>query len=135
MLKELKFRPEVRRLLLCLICLMLALALLAMLPPAAYAEQAEPQTLIVTVVEEIPADEIEDEDVPLAAFDDAGRGISDATRHVLLMCLLLMCVAVYVFYFSMFEKRLGALRLRAAEAEARWRETRRGEQTVRSAKP
>lgn len=126
MLKELSSRTDARRLLCCLTCLLVAFALLLAIQPKAFAEPAEPQTLIVTVVEEIPADEIEDDDVPLASFADAGRGITDSTRHVLLMCLLLMCVVVYVFYFSMFEKRLSALRLKAAEAEARWRETRRG---------
>ena len=112
-----------RKLLAAAAALLLALAILsALLPLRAYAETAEARTLIVTVVEEIPADEIiDDDDVPLASFDDPGKTISDRTRHVLLMSALLFCVLIYVFYFRTYEKRLSSLRLTAAEAESSWR--------------
>ena len=112
-----------RKLLAAAAALLLALAILSvLLPLRAYAETAEARTLIVTVVEEIPADEIiDDDDVPLATFDDSGKAISDQTRHVLLMSALLFCVLIYVFYFRTYEKRLSSLRLTAAEAESSWR--------------
>ena len=111
--------------------LLLALAMISfLLPSHAFADEAhtgEARTLIVTVVEEIPADEIDDEDVPLANFDDAGKTVSDQTRHVLLMSGLLLFVLVYAFYFRTYEKRLSSLRLAAAEAETGWRGKRRGQ--------
>ena len=112
-----------RKLLAAAAALLLALAILSvLLPLRAYAETAEARTLIVTVVEEIPADEIiDDDDVPLATFDDSGKAISDQTRHVLLTSALLFCVLIYVFYFRTYEKRLSSLRLTAAEAESSWR--------------
>ena len=112
-----------RKLLAAAAALLLALAILSvLLPLRAYAETAEARTLIVTVVEEIPADEIiDDDDVPLASFDDPGKAISDQTRHVLLTSALLFCVLIYVFYFRTYEKRLSSLRLTAAEAESSWR--------------
>lgn len=110
--------------------LLLALAMISfLLPSRAFADEAhtgEARTLIVTVVEEIPADEIDDEDVPLANFDDARKTVSDQTRHVLLMSGLLLFVLVYAFYFRTYEKRLSSLRLAAAEAENDWRGRHRG---------
>lgn len=132
MQKELTNHGRARRILAGALCLVLALAvLLAVLPQRAFADTAEPKTLIVTVVEEIPADEIEDDDVPLASLADTGKSISDSTRHVLLMSALLLCVAVYVFYFRTYEKRLRALRWKAAEAENRWHAQRQGEWSAR----
>ena len=115
------------RTLLLAAALLLALAIMSvLLPSRAFADTGEARTLIVTVVEEIPADEIDDEDVPLANFDDAEKTVSDQTRHVLLMSGLLLFVLVYAFYFRTYEKRLSSLRLAAAEAETGWRGKRRG---------
>ena len=116
------------RTLLLAAALLLALAIMSvLLPSRAFADIGEARTLIVTVVEEIPADEIDDEDVPLANFDDAGKTVSDQTRHVLLMSGLLLFVLAYAFYFRTYEKRLSSLRLAAAEAETGWRGKRRGQ--------
>ena len=72
-------------------------------------------TLTVTVVEDIPAEEIEENEVPLAALPEtpARRGV----RHVLLAALLLASAAGYVVYFRRYDRRLALLRRRAAEAE------------------
>ena len=119
------------RTLLLAAALLLALAIMSvLLPSRAFADEAhtgEARTLIVTVVEEIPADEIDDDDVPLAPFGDAEKNVSDQTRHVLLMSGLLLLVLIYVFYFRTYEKRLSSLRLAAAEAENGWRGKRRSQ--------
>ena len=109
------------------IALVLILSILSavIMPQKAFADTGEARTLIVTVVEEIPVDEIDDDDVPLASFGDAEKRISESTRHVLLMSALLLFVTVYVFYFSTYEKRLGSLRYKAAEAESRWHAERK----------
>ena len=102
-------------------CLLLAMALLMLLPaPKAYADTEDGKKLVVTAVEEIPAEEIEDNDVPLTSFSENGADITDGTRHVLLMGLTLLLVVMYVLYFSAYEKRLNALRWKAAEAENGW---------------
>ena len=102
-------------------CLLLALVLLTLLPaPRAFADTEDGKKLVVTVVEKIPAEEIEDDDVPLASFSEIGSDITDGPRHVLLMSLLLLVVAAYVLYFGAYEKRLNALRWQAAEAENGW---------------
>ena len=122
-------RPTVR-LLAGALCLLFAFAVLCGIrPQQAYADDAEPKKLIVTVVEEIPADEIEEDDVPLADFSETGKSIPDGTRHILLMSTLLMLVAMYVFYFVQYERRLGKLRWKAAEAEYAWRAQRGGERS------
>ena len=100
--------------------LLLAMALLALLPAKAYADTEDGKKLVVTVVEEIPAEEIADDDVPLTSFSEIGSGITDGTRHVLLMSFLLLLLVMYVLYFSAYEKRLNALRWKAAEAENGW---------------
>ncbi|MBQ3755921.1 MAG: hypothetical protein II873_02235 [Oscillospiraceae bacterium] len=102
-------------------CLLLAIVLFTLLTtPRAYADMEDGRKLVVTVVEEIPAEEIEDDDVPLASFTEIASDITDGTRHVLLMGLLLLLVVVYVLYFIAYEKRLNALRWQAAEAENGW---------------
>ena len=119
--KESKNFRSAIQVLAALVSLILLLSILSVITPQkAFAETGEARTLIVTVVEEIPVDEIDDDDVPLASFGDTGKRISDGTRHVLLMSALLLSVTVYIFYFSTYEKRLGALRSKAAEAESHW---------------
>ncbi len=103
------------------VCLLLAMALFALLTaPRAYADTEEGKKLVVTVVEEIPAEEIEDDEVPLTSFSEIGSDITGGTRHVLMMSLVLVLLVMYVLYFSAFEKRLNALRWKAAEAENAW---------------
>lgn len=115
-----------RRALAALACLVLMLGILsAAAPQKAFADSEEEKTLVVTVVEEIPVEEIEDDDVPLASFGDTGKGVPDGTRHTILAGALLLAVALYVVYFVAYEKRLGALREEAAEAESRWHARRR----------
>ena len=118
--KEAKqIQPTLRVLAALVVCLTLCI-LAVILPQTAFAETGEARTLIVTVIEEIPVDEIDDDDVPLATFGDTGKSITEGTRHVLLTSALLLCVIIYIFYFSTYEKRLGVLRGKAAEAESRW---------------
>ena len=89
---------------------------------AAESPQAESETettsekqLVITVVEDIPAMDIEENEVPLAAFPDtAGRS---GTRHAVLMGLVLACVLAYVIYMGRYEKKLAVLRHKAARAE------------------
>jgi len=86
-------------------------------PPARAAgeENGRDGTLTITVVEEIPAEDIEESAVPLADFPDsvARRG----TRHAVMMGLTLLAVTAYVLYFSRYEKKLFLLRRQAARAE------------------
>ena len=76
---------------------------------------SEHRQLKITVLEDIPAAEIEDSAVPLAAVPgtEAHRGL----QHVLWMGALLAAAAVYVLYFSRYDRRLFLLRKKAAEAE------------------
>ncbi len=79
--------------------------------------------LTITEIEDLPAVDIEENAVPLAAGPgEASRG---GMRHAAMMGLVLAGVTVYVWYFSVMEKRLFALRKQAAEAEIRQRERRR----------
>ena len=75
----------------------------------------ERRNLKITVVEDIPAAEIEESAVPLAALPDtkARRGL----QHMIWMGALLAAAAVYVLYFSRYDRRLFLLRREAAEAE------------------
>lgn len=102
-----------------LACLLLTLFLLFLLPqPSARAENSGDSArkqLVITVVEDIPAEEIEEEAVPLAVPDIAtGR----ETRHAGMMGLTLAAVVFYVLYFGRYEKKLLALRREAARVES-----------------
>ena len=98
-----------------------ALMLLALLPAGAMgAEAASPETpqrLIVEVVEDIPAYEIEENQVPLAAYPDTPA--RSGVRHSAMMGLVLAAVIGYVVYFHRYEARLFRLRQEAAQAERR----------------
>ena len=99
-----------------------ALMLLALLLPAgalgAEAAPAEtPRPLIVEVVEDIPAYEIEENQVPLAAYPDTPA--RSGVRHTAMMGLVLAAVIGYVVYFHRYEARLFRLRQEAALAERR----------------
>lgn len=109
-----------------LIILVLFAVLTGFLPPLmagpAYGASGNGE-LIITEIEDLPALDIEENAVPLAAGPgEASRG---GVRHAAMMGLVLAGVAAYVWYFSVMEKRLFALRKQAAEAEVRQRERRR----------
>lgn len=116
-------KPEIRKpyrrhlfkhILLAVLCMFL---LTAMVIPAAADVQ-------ITVVEDIPAAEIEESEVPLAALPNtaAERG----REHALWMGILLAAVIAYVIYFKMYDRRLFRLRLEAARAEQKRMAVRRG---------
>lgn len=72
--------------------------------------------LVVTVVEDIPAMDIEDGPVPLAASPEASLNTA-GQRHAVLMGLLLLAVIAYSLYFRTMQMEMFRLRMRAAEAE------------------
>lgn len=109
---------------------LLCLALLWIMFPLQAAADDE-RELVITVVEEIPAEEIEESEVPLAAFPNSGH--RSGTRHLLLMSLTLAAVIAYVWYFTLYEKRLSLLRAEAARAERGWQAGRLRQRQERGA--
>ena len=95
--------------------------LLGLLPTGALAAEtapAEAETpLIIEVVEDIPAEDIEESQVPLAAYTDTPA--RSGLRHCALTGLLLLAVIGYVIYFRRYGARLYRLRQEAALAELR----------------
>ena len=75
----------------------------------------ERRELKITVVEDIPAAEIEDEAVPLAGVP--GTETRSGMRHMIWMGALLAAAIVYVIYFTGYDRRLFRLRKEAARAE------------------
>lgn len=73
--------------------------------------------ITLEVVEDIPADEIEDAEIPLAALPVSEK--SNAVRHMGMMIVLLGAVCAYSAYFISYEKKMVSLREKAAEAEDR----------------
>lgn len=73
--------------------------------------------ITIEVVEDIPADEIEDAEIPLAALPVSEK--SNAVRHLGMMLALFGAVCGYAVYFISYEKKLVGLREKAAEAEER----------------
>ena len=71
--------------------------------------------ITIEVVEDIPAGEIEDAEVPLAALPVSDK--SNAVRHIGMMLALLAGVCAYSAYFIGYEKKLVKLREEAADAE------------------
>lgn len=111
--------------------LLAALVLVCLVPleeRAAAADEPEPERkkLVITVVEEIPAEEIPDNAVPLAPLPETAS--RSGWRHAALMGLALLAVIAYVWYFSRYERKLFLLRRQAVRAESAWmRRTREGE--------
>ena len=101
-------------------CLLFAAVILR--PAPCYAEDGPPP-FTITVEEEIPAQEIEESSVPLAAFSQEDK----TSDRVLIVCVVTAaaCAAAYLIYFARLKKRLIALRAEAAAAEQRWVETYR----------
>lgn len=108
-------RARALRGLLCVLLLCLTLGGAAL--PALAAEASPRPTLTITVVERIPAEDIEENPVPLAALPDSAA--RSGLRHALLMGATLLAVIAYCVYFSRYEARLFRLRLQAARCEQR----------------
>lgn len=86
-------------------------------------EQDQP-TLTVTVVENLPAEPIEDDGVPLAAGDAADTVIG--LPQVVLMAAVLAASVGYAQYGRRCDERIFALRLQVIEAEKALTEQRGG---------
>ena len=116
-----------RPLLLTTVILLLTVFLCAGMPASvrAAASESDGKKLVIEVVEELPADEIEEAEVPLAALPDTEA--RETTRHILLAGLFLAASVTYVVYFSKYDKKLYLLRKEAAQAEKDARNRRRGE--------
>lgn len=107
------------------LCLVFAMSVMISLPSqitVAAEETAETtpspepeKELLITVVEDIPAEDIEEEKVPLAASPDTpGR---NGTEHLLMGIVLLLGSVFYTVYFYHADQKLFTLRREAAEAE------------------
>lgn len=105
----------VRRMILAVLCM---IALSAAAVPAAADVQ-------ITVVEDIPAAEIEESEVPLAALP--GTAAERGGQHALWAGILLAAVVAYVVYFSRYDRRLFRLRQEAARTEQMRMAALRGE--------
>ena len=101
--------------------LIVLMLLTLLLPAGALASETDPgetdRTLIVQVVEEIPAYDIEENQVPLAAYPDTPA--RSGVRHGAMMGLVLAAVIGYGVYFRRYDARLLRLRQEAALAEKR----------------
>ena len=80
----------------------------------AYGDEEEGE-LIIRVVEEIPAEDIYDEEVPMAAQPTSAN--QSGTRHLLMMSFLLLLSCGYVGYFSHYEKRIDSLKEKVIQEE------------------
>jgi len=87
------------------------------------------EQLVITVVEDIPAVDIEENEVPLAAYPNSQ--MRNGTRHVILMGLAFLCVLAYVLYMGRSEKKLSRLRLEAADVEYRLMQAKRREKELK----
>ena len=74
----------------------------------AQAEDTTDRNLVIEVVEDIPAEEIEEQAVPLAALPDSPQRSN--VRHSVLAGIFLACVLGYFLYFRNFKRRLRVLR-------------------------
>lgn len=87
------------------------------------AEEPEGKHLVISVVEDLEAIDIEDYPVPLGAFPDTPN--SSGNRHIAMMAGLLLLVCVYAGLRIRQEKRLVMLKKEAARAEYRMMSERR----------
>ena len=99
------------------------------LPSNAEGGESSGKEIVIESVENIPAGDIEEQPVPLAARPDTSKGVE--MRHAVMMLILLMGTAAYTVYFIRYEKKLVVLRRRAAEAEAEAMKRRRNGLQVR----
>ena len=93
------------------------------------ADGEDKKEIEIEVVEDIPAQEIEEEAVPLAALPESD--LSNGLRHAGLMLIVLVMTAAYAIYFSRYEKKLILLREKAADAEIAARTRRKLEKSER----
>ena len=87
------------------------------------AELTEQKQLQITVVEDIPAVDIEEDEVPLAALPNTRT--RSGMQHALWMGALLLAVIAYAAYFSAYDRRLSGLRRKAAGMEKKLMDLRR----------
>ena len=90
--------------------------------PAAFENssgEAGKKPLSITVVEEIPAVDIEENTVPLAAFPEKKTG--NELRHMVWAGAALLAVLAYLVYFFLYDRKLLRLRNEVIMAEYRRR--------------
>ncbi len=95
------------------ILIMLTCCMFRVSGQTAQAEESDKQKLVIEVMEDIPAEEIEEQAVPLAALPDSAARTN--VRHGVLAGVFLACILGYILYFHSFKKRLTALRETASE--------------------
>ncbi|MBQ9152809.1 MAG: hypothetical protein IJ130_03245 [Solobacterium sp.] len=78
-------------------------------------DDEEEKTLVITVVESTEAEDIEENEIPLAAYSNTEERAG--TRHALLAGLMLAGVIAYTAYFVSYDRKLDNLLLEAAEAD------------------
>ena len=83
---------------------------------AGEAEEEHRPELVITVLGDIVAEDIDTDATPLTLF---GSSLHGRIRHAVLMGITLLAVIGYVWYFSSYEKRLYLLRQTAAREEHR----------------
>lgn len=103
-----------------LLAVLACLALAALVPAlrahdVLAADTSDHPELRITVVESIPAEQIEDDSVPLAAGPGGGSAIE--TPQVVLMSLVLAGSVFYALYARRCDERLFALRREVIDAE------------------
>ena len=92
-------------------------------------ENGSGKEIVIETVEDIPAGEIEEQEVPLAAMPQTSELVE--MRHAVMMIVLLLGTAAYSVYFIRYEKKLVMLRRLAAEAEALAMKNRRDREVQR----
>ena len=78
-------------------------------------EETEEKQLVITVVEEMEAEDIEEDEIPLAAFPTANQQYG--RRHAILAGTVFAMTCCYALYFILYEKKLLRLKREAAELE------------------
>ena len=71
--------------------------------------------ITIEVVEDIPAADITEQELPLAAGPNTES--ADAARHAAMMGVVLLATIGYAVYFGRYDRKLAELRLEAAQAE------------------
>ena len=106
--------------------LVLALAwTLLLVPVMADTDEEEGQPdVTISVVEDIPVQDIEEAEIPLAANPDTAA--RSGVRRVMLAAVFLLLTAAYVLYFSAYDRKLYALSREAAQEERSFMDMRTG---------
>lgn len=82
------------------------------------------KTLTITVVEDIPAEEIEEAEVPMAAAPVTKNSIRTGT--VVWICVIAAAIAACAVYFARYKKKLKDLKALAVQKETQMLESYRG---------